>query len=229
MDKVKLAAKSRDVFGRKTKKGKEEGMIPAVIYGHGIEAKSLWISNVDFLKMIKKSGESTIIELNIDKDKNPHNVIIHETQKDPVSGNFIHADFFKIKMDEAIEVEVELEYIGESPAVKELGGVLVKNIDEVTVKCLPAYLPSKIEVDISSLKTFEDHICIKDLKISDKVTLSADPETVVALVSQPRSEAELSELSEKVEADVTKVEGVVKPEASEEGDKKNDKEKEVSK
>lgn len=214
MDKVKLGSKIRDVFGRKTKKGKQEGMIPAVIYGRGLETRSLWINDLDFSKMIKKSGESTIIELEVEKEK-AHNVIIHETQKDPISGKFIHVDFFQVRMDEAIQIEVELEYVGEAPAVKELGGVLVKNMDAVEVKCLPADLPSKIIVDISSLKTFEDHICIKDLDISDKVTLEADPETVVALVSEPRSEAELSELSEKVEADVTKVEGVVKPEATE--------------
>lgn len=209
MDIVKLSAKTREVFGRKTKAGKKEGLVPAVVYGKKVAPKSLWIKAIDFSRLLKKSGESTMIELEIDK-KDKRNVIIYEIQTDPVMGNNIHADFFQVRMDEEIEKEVELIYVGEAPAVKELGGVLVKSLDEITVKCLPADLPSEIEVDVKSLKTFEDHICIKDLKISSKIKIDIDAETVVALVSPPRSEEELEGLSDKVEADVTKVEGVVK-------------------
>lgn len=209
MEKFKLVAKTRDVFGRKTKKGKKEGLIPAVVYGRKIESKSLWVNYLGFSKLLKDAGESTIVELDID-EKDKRNVIIYEIQKDPVTGSFIHVDLFQVRMDEEIEKDVELVYIGESPAVKELGGVLVKNLDEIKVKCLPADLPSEIEVDISNLKTFEDHICIKDLKISSKVEIDLEPETVVALVSPPRSEAEMEGLSEKVDGDVTKVEGVIK-------------------
>ena len=217
MDKVKLSAKIREVFGKKTKKGKKEGLVPAVVYGKKIESKSLWIKALDFSRLLKKAGESTIIELDIgEKDK--RNVIIYEIQKDPVTGKFIHADFFQVRMDEEIEKAVELNYIGEAPAVKELYGVLVKSLDEITVKCLPADLPSEITVDISSLKTFEDHICIKDLEISPKIKIDLDPETVVALVSPPRSDEELEQLSEKVEEDVTKVEGVIKEEKTPEGE-----------
>ncbi|PIP28268.1 MAG: 50S ribosomal protein L25 [Candidatus Moranbacteria bacterium CG23_combo_of_CG06-09_8_20_14_all_35_22] len=217
MDKVKLSAKIREVFGKKTKKGKKEGLVPAVVYGKKIESKSLWIKALDFSRLLKKAGESTIIELDID-EKDKRNVIIYEIQKDPVTGKFIHADFFQVRMDEEIEKAVELNYIGEAPAVKELYGVLVKSLDEITVKCLPADLPSEITVDISSLKTFEDHICIKDLEISPKIKIDLDPETVVALVSPPRSDEELEQLSEKVEEDVTKVEGVIKEEKTPEGE-----------
>jgi len=219
-EKVKLEAKLRDVFGRKTKAGRKSGLIPAVVYGRGIESISLWINNLDFMRLLKQSGESTMISLTID-GKNDRNVIIYETQVDPVSGRYIHADFFQVRMDEEIETDVELIYLNEdqAPAVKALGGVLVKNIDSITVKCLPGDLPSHIDVDVSVLKTFEDHICIKDLKISDKVKIDLEPETVVALVSQPRSDEEMSQLEEKVEEDVTKVEGVVKEEPA--GEEKN--------
>lgn len=222
MEKVTLSAKIRDVFGKKTKKGKKEGLIPAVVYGRKTEPTSLWIKAIDFSRLLKKAGESTIIELKVEKDEN-RNVIIYEIQKDPIFGQFIHADFFQVRMDEEIETEVELVYVGEAPAVKELGGVLVKNLDEITVKCLPANLPSEIKIDITSLKTFEDHICVKDLKISEKVKIDLEPETVIALVSEPRSEEELEGLNEKVEVDVTKVEGVVKEAPAVNGDKKDDK------
>jgi large subunit ribosomal protein L25 len=217
-EKVKLSATKRDVFGRKTNKGRKEGLIPAVVYGRGIKSESLWVKNLDFSKLVAKSGESTMIELEID-GKNDRNVIIYETQEDPIRGNYIHIDFFQVRMDEEIETEVELVYINEevAPAVKELGGVLVKNMDAITVKCLPGDLPSEISVDVSKLATFDDRITVADLDISDKVEIEIDPETVVALVSPPRSDEELTKLEEKVEMDVTKVEGVVKETPAEEG------------
>lgn len=215
MEKTKLSVDTRDVFGRKTNKGRKAGLIPAVVYGRGIESINLWVKAIDFSRLIKKSGESTMFSLEID-GKNSRNVIIYDIQNDPVTDSVIHVDFFQVRMDEEIEKEVELEYVGEAPAVRDSGGVLVKSIDEIKVKCLPADLPSEIKVDISVLKTFDDYIYVKDLNISDKVKVDLDPETVVALVSPPRSEAELDELETKVEEDVTKVEGVVKPEQPEE-------------
>ena len=209
MDKILLEATTREVFGRKTDKGRKEGLVPAVVYGKGVDSKNIWVKLLDFKRLVKQSGESTVIDLRIDQ-KDRRSVLIYETQQDPINDNYIHIDFFQIRMDEKIETEVELEYVGEAPAVKALGGVLVKNIDAVEVKCLPADLPGSIQVDISCLETFDDRITLKDLKLSEKIELSIDPETVVALVVPPRSEEEISGLETKVEADVTKVEGVVK-------------------
>lgn len=218
MEKIELKAKKRDVFGKKTRKGRKSGLIPAIIYGRGIESMSLWINMLDFKRLLKKSGESTMISLEID-GKNNRNVIIYEIQRDPVTNNIIHIDFFQVRMDEEIETEVELEFIGESLAVRDLGGVLVKNMGEIEVKCLPGDLPSQINVDISVLDNFESRICVKDLNIPAKVKIDLDPETVVALVSPPRSEDEISKLDEKVEVDVTKVEGIVKEETPVEEEK----------
>lgn len=219
MEKISLEAKLRAERGRKINKGRKDGLIPAVIYGKEIEAQSLWVDYLDFKRLLGKSGESVIIDLKID-GQGDRNVIIHEMQKDPVRGSYTHIDFFQVNMAEKIEAEVHLEFVGESPAVREAGGVLVKSIDKVHVKCLPADLPSHIDVDVSAIKTFEAHICVKDLKVSDKVEIKLDPETVIALVTPPRTEEELSKLEEKVEADVTKVEGVVKEEAPKEEEKK---------
>ncbi|MFA6047516.1 MAG: 50S ribosomal protein L25 [Parcubacteria group bacterium] len=229
-EKVNLKATKRIEFGRKTNKGRKVGLIPAVVYGRGIKTESLWVKKLDFERLIAKSGESTMISLEID-GKNNRNVIIYETQEDPVKGNYTHIDFFQVRMDEEIETDVELIYIGEEEAlaVKELGGVLVKNMDAITVKCLPGDLPSEINVNVATLATFDDRITISDLKISDKVKVDIDPETVVALVSPPRSEEELSQLEEKVVEDVTKVEGVVKEEAPVEGEQKEEKPEEAKK
>lgn len=186
---------------------RREGKIPAVLYGGGIKNQPLLVNYPDFQKAFKEAGRSAILELDIDGKKKA-NVLIQDVQFDPLTGNFSHADFFQVRMDQKIETEVPLEFTGESEAVAGLGGVLNKSLDAIPVSCLPADLPAKMEVDISVLKTFDDLIKIKDLKIPEGVKTPIDPETVVANVAPPRSEEELAQLEEKVEEDVTKVEGV---------------------
>ncbi|HCU71197.1 MAG TPA: 50S ribosomal protein L25 [Candidatus Moranbacteria bacterium] len=222
MEKATLEAKARVERGRKVNKGRKEGMVPAVVYGNKIDSVSLWVKEIDMKRLVKKYGESVIVEMNLD-DKEKRNVLIQDIQKGPVRGQYVHVDFFQVRMDEKIENEVELVFVGESKAVKELGGILVKNIDKLTVKCLPADLPSHIDVDISMINDFETHITVKDIKISRNIELGIDPETVIALVAPQRSEEELAQLEEKVEADVTKIEGVVKEEPASEGEDKNKK------
>lgn len=217
MEKAKLISKIREIFGRKTNKERKNGLVPAVVYGKGLKSVSLWVKALDLKKVISKFGESPIVELEMEKGEKS-NAIIHEIQRDPVSGNFLHVDFYKVRMDEKLEAEVELNFVGEAPAIKELGGILVKNLTAVEVSCFPADLPSQIDVDTSILKTFEDSIRIKDLKIPEKVEVKNDPETTVALIEEPRSEEELKALEEEVKEDVTKVEGVVKEEPVAEGE-----------
>lgn len=224
MAKINLKSKTRDATGKKVKKHRKEGLIPAVLYGNKIKAQNLWLDYLEFSKVYNQAGESTILELDID-GKNKAEVLIHAVQNDPMSGKFSHIDFFQVRMDQKIETEVPLEFVGESEAVKSLGGVLVKSLDTIPVSCLPADLPPKIEVDISVLKTFEDAIKIGNLGISEKVKVQIEPETVVANVAAPRSEEELAKLSEKVEEDVTKIEGIVKETAEEAAEGENKEEK----
>jgi large subunit ribosomal protein L25 len=198
------------------KAGDNTDSMSCVLYGNKIDNLTLWVKNKDFKNIYERAGESTIIKLKL-ADGEERNVIIKEVQRDILSNMPIHTDFYQVRMDEEIEAEIELVFIGESPAVKELGGVLVKSIDELSVKCLPGDLPPKIEVDISRLKTFDDYIYIKDLSISDKVEVMDDAETIVAMVSPPRSEEELADLENEVKEDVTKVEGVVKEDEPAEG------------
>ncbi|HDZ85390.1 MAG TPA: 50S ribosomal protein L25, partial [Candidatus Moranbacteria bacterium] len=176
MTKIVLKSKTRDVVGKRLNKYREEGLIPAVVYGHKVTPQNLWVDFMEFNKTYDQAGESTIIELDID-GKNKTNVLIHDTQSDPLTDKFSHIDFFQIKMDEKIETEIPLKFINNSPAVKGMGGILVKTIDAISIRCLPADLPSKIEVDISKLKTFDDCISIKDLEVPDKVKVLINANT----------------------------------------------------
>jgi len=187
---------------------RKKGMIPAVIYGHQVKNIPLAVDQKEFSNVFEIAQESTIIPLKIEGEKKPRNVLIKEVQKDPVSDVCIHVDFYQVKMTEKIAASVMLKFKGTAPAVKDLGGVLIRNIVEVEVSCLPADLPHEILVPVDNLKAFDDIIHIKDLDISKKVEVLANPSEVVASVSPPRSEEELAALEEEVEEKVEEVEGV---------------------
>lgn len=208
-DTIQLAAEIREA-GKKLQTLRKDGLVPAILYGHGIEPRSISLDHLRFARAFREAGENTIIALSIGSDA-PVNVLVKDAQMHPTTNRYVHADFFQVRMDEVIETVVPIEFIAESPAVRERGGILIKALDEVGVSALPADIPHTIEADLSRLVTFDDVIKISDLVVSGKVEILNDPETVIALVEPPRTEAELAQLDEKVEVDVTKVEGAVKP------------------
>ncbi|MEA1925988.1 MAG: 50S ribosomal protein L25 [Patescibacteria group bacterium] len=188
--------------------------IPAILYGKKLDNIMLWIDFKAFSRVYDDVRGSSVIDLIVENGskREVEKVLIYDIQRDPVTDGYTHVDFYRVKMDEEIEASVELEFINESLAVKELGGVLVKNIDKVEVRCLPADLPKYIKVDISALETFDGRICVEDLKISDKVSIDLESKTVVALVAPPRSQEDIEELEKDIEGDISQVEDVEKKE-----------------
>lgn len=163
--------------------------MPAVIYGHNFKPVSIQVPVKDFEKVYSEAGESTVVYLKINEQDYP--TIIQDVVRDPVSDNFVHADFYKVRLDEKIRAKIQLNFVGEAPAVKDLSGILVKNISEVEVEGFPQDLPHQIDVDISALKEFKDHILVKDLPISNKLEVKGDADAMVALIQEPISEEEL--------------------------------------
>jgi large subunit ribosomal protein L25 len=217
-----LIAQPRNLVGKLTKKLRKEKLLPGVVYGHGLKSTNVELDERQFGKVYKQAGESAILNLSVEGQIYP--VLIQDVQYHYLNGKPIHVDFYAVKMDEKITADIPVVFINEAPAVKALGGVLIKNISEVEVECLPGDLPQSFEVDLSSLNSFDDQIRISDLKVSDRVKVMANPEEMIVGVEAPRSEEELKELEQKpVTEDVSKVEGVVKPEA-EEGDDTKEKE-----
>jgi len=206
-DEIILEAQTRKVSGKEVEKIRRNNMIPAVVYGHGVNSVSLAVGYQVFDKVYKHAGESSLVDLVVDKNK-PVKALIQSVQRDPVTEKIIHVDFHQIKMTERISAEVKINFVGESKAVKEMGGILVKNLDKIKIECLPQDLINEIEVDISQLNTLDDIIRVKNLKMPDKVTIKDKPEDVVINVQEPRGEEELKELEEKVEEKVDDIERV---------------------
>lgn len=225
---ITLNVQGRAETGKALEKLREAGNIPAVLYGHDVQPVSLSVNYLDFSRAFKTAGESTLIELALD-GKKPVNVLVHDVATHPLTGRIMHIDFYQVNMKEEIETDIHLEFIGESEAVKALSGVLIRSLEAVKVRCLPSDLPHALTVDLSQLATFDDAIKVKDIVLPKGVEMLDDIETVIATVAPPRTEAEMASLDEKVEMDVTKVEGVVKetPEgaapAAAEGEKKEEK------
>lgn len=216
MESKLLQAKNRDLTGKKVKKLREQGLLPAVIYGHGIKSQSLTIPTKEFDLVYKIAGSSSLVDLQIDNSQ-PVKILIHRLQKDPVTEEPLHADLYKIKMTEKIKTEIPVHFIGESKAVKEMDGNFITNKDMLEIECLPNDLIDSVEVDISHMDNFGDKIKVSEINIPETVTVLDDPEEIVATVEEPRSEEELKELEEeaKEEEQVEQVETVEKKEAEE--------------
>ena len=241
---TKLEAKTRLETGKSVKKLRRLGFVPAVVYGPSTANVNIAVASSRIAQVLKEAGESTLLELQIEGDSSTsfdsaqdklvgagktRNVLIHATQTDPVRDFITHVDFMEVRMDQKIKAGITVMCVGEAPAVKELGGILVRNIHELEVEALPADLPHHLEADISAIKTFEDHVKVADIKITRGVKILADGMLIVASVVAPRTEAELESIKGEVVEDVSKVEGVVKPEVSTESAKTKEKDSEIKK
>lgn len=185
---LKLSANLRQDLGKKSTHVREAGKIPAVVYGHKINNLNLELNYVEFEKVLSAAGESTIIDVAVGNQE-PLKAIISEVQYEPAKGRILHVDLHQINMKEKINANVPIKFVGESRAVKEEDGVLVHNISEVEIRCLPADLLHEIIVDVSKLNSFDDTIEIKDLNIPASVEiLHHQPEDVVALAAKHREE-----------------------------------------
>src|SRR3989338_2791197 len=191
---------------------RKAGRVPAVFYGKKEASTAISIPQIDFLKVWKAAGESSVITL--ETPKGIKESLIQDVDLDPITGIHRHADFYVFEKGHKVEVELSLEFSGISPAVKDLGGMFVKVLYKLKVEAMPKDLPHGINVDISSLVNFGDQILAQDIVLPAGVKLREHPEEVVALVSAPREEKE-EEAAEPVDLSEIEVEKKGKEESEE--------------
>lgn len=208
-NKIELVAQNREVLGSKVKKLRRDGYVPAVLYGKDQEPLSLQIYLKDFSKALKMAGESTLVYVNVAGQSYP--TIIHDVSRDSLTDGVLHADFYKVSLDEKIKTNVPVVFIGESSAVKDLGGIFIRNVNELEVEALPQELPHEIAIDISLLKNFGDQILVKDIDLGTNIKIEADADSIVATVQEPMSEEELKASLETSTAGVEDVEVIKRP------------------
>jgi len=208
---MELHAKKREA-GAATNVLRNEGFIPAELYGHDVPNIHLAVEGKAFRKVFREAGESTVITLAVEGSGEKHPVVVHDIQRHSVDGTVSHIDFYQVRMDEKMRARIPIEFVGESPAVKEHGGFLNKTTVEVEVEALPGDLPARFTVDFSTLRELNQSIYVRDLAVPKNVRITADAETVIVTVTPPRvvEEAPIAPVADvtavKVESEEKKAE-----------------------
>ena len=186
---VQIKALERKIKGRKVKRLRKEGVLPANIFGKKVKSTAIKVSLADFEKVYKEAGETGIVEIMLGKTKRP--VLIHNIQVDPVSDVPIHVDFLQIDLKEKVTAQVPVDLVGESPAEKQGLGTVVLHLDEIEVEALPKDLPEKFEVSIDKLTEVDQAIFVKDLVFDKKkVEVKTGENEIIVKIEPLRKEEE---------------------------------------
>jgi len=181
-----LAAAPRSVLGKKVKRLRQQGLLPANVYGRGLQSLAVQLDAREFLRTVRAAGVRSMFELKVEGEAQPRFVLIRALQREGGTGDPIHVDFYQVDLSRPILTNVPLRVVGEAPAVRDLAGTLLVATETVTVRCRPLDLPEAIEVDLSKLTSFDATITVGALVAPPGVEIVTDPSTLVATVSPPR-------------------------------------------
>lgn len=185
---MELSVQKRNTLGRGVKALRKEGLIPAELYGKGVENLHVSMPEKEFKKVFKEAGENTVVNVLLGEEKYP--VLIQAVSYDPVTDDVQSVDLYRVRMDEKLTVGVPLRFVGVAPAVKEKNGLLVKALQELEVEALPGDIPHDIEVDLSRLEDIDQSIYVRDLRVPANVEVLVEPDTVVATAIPKTTEEE---------------------------------------
>lgn len=201
-----LEAQSREITGKKTRNLRKEGIIPAVVYGPDLEPVNIQLVRSQIKRLYEDTGNSSVITLNVDEGKAEYDVLIHDMDKDPITEFLVHVDFYAFKKGQKLNTSIHLNFIGEPATIKLHSAILVKQIEELNVSCLPKDLVSSIDVDLTTIKELDDVIKVGDLNLPEGIEPENDVNDIVAGTSVVMEEAEVDpeEVSETEMPEVEK-------------------------
>lgn len=195
MSELRISAQPRDVTARKARKLRQEGLVPVVVYGPAISSTNLQVSSRDLGNLMHQGASSQLVTIDVEGG-DVHNVLIREVQRDPVSHDLIHADFYAVDMSQEQQVSVTVHSVGE-PEELAIGLMMYQALDSVEISALPSSIPASIEVDVTGL-TMENSITIADLPQIEGVTYLSEPdETVFTMITTRVEEEEEEEVEEE--------------------------------
>ena len=210
MEELTLTADKRDVLGKKNRFLRRDGITPTHLFGHNVESQTLQCDTAELKNVISHAGTTRLVSLKIVGERQPKNVFIREIQRDTISKQLLHVDFYQVKMEEKMAVEVPIVLVGEAPALKAKGRMLAHGITNLSIECLPTNVPPQIEVDISILEEVDQAIHVKDIAVDPDITVHVDPEQLIVKIAEAvvkvEEEEVVAEEEEGVEAEA-EVEG----------------------
>jgi large subunit ribosomal protein L25 len=202
MEQIELRVQKRTLVGKKTKRLRRSGLIPAILYGPRTEASPLQVNERDLRLALDRAGTNHLIVLTLDEADEPRMTLAREVQRDVVTHSLLHVDFYEVVMTEKITADIPVTLVGESPIVARNAGLLVRGIDSVQVQCLPSQLLGSIVVDISVLEELEQAVLVEDLEVDEFIEILTNPEEVLVKVLPLRLEELVAEEVEAAEVEV---------------------------
>jgi len=190
MEDLTLPAINRSILGKKTRFLRRQGITPTHLFGHNLSSLALQCDTAKLQRIIAQAGMTRLISLGIEGDKQPKTVFIREIQRDALTDQLLHVDFYQVRKTEKIKVDVPIVLVGEAPAMKEKGRNLMHGVTSLSIECLPDKLPPQIEVDLSHLEEVGQTIYVRDIALSPDITVMTDPDQLVVKVSEVRVEVE---------------------------------------
>jgi large subunit ribosomal protein L25 len=198
---VELAAKKRSVLGSKVKRLRREGWVPGVMYGHNFESVHLQFDERDLRNVLSQVGGSQLINIKIDNADKPEFALLRDVQRNVITGDLLHVDFYRVMMTQTITTEIPLLTTGESPVVEQKEGILLHGISEIEVECLPGDLVDALEVDLSELTEVGQAILVEDLAVPSGIDILTDRDEMIARLV-PLEEVELERPAAEVEEEL---------------------------
>jgi large subunit ribosomal protein L25 len=184
MQELKIKATKRNVLGKKTRFLRRQGVTPAHLFGHSLESLALQCNTDELKKIVTHAGMTRLISLNVEGEKEPKTVFLREIQKDAITRELLHVDFYQVRKGEKMTMDVPIVLVGEAPAMKGKGRILSRGTTMLSLECLPEKVPPQIEVDISVLAELDQSIHVKDIHLDPDILVHDDPELLVVKVSE---------------------------------------------
>ena len=222
MEEVVIQANHRQVIGKKVKVLRREGLLPAVVYGHGVDSLPITLDMQEANRVLDRLSPSALVVVDIEGEQ--HYALVRDKQRNPIRGSITHVDFQAVSLTEKVRADLNINLVGEAPALETYFGILVQNLEQLSIECLPKDLPDRINVDVSGLEEIGDSLLVKDLVVPDGVEILNDPEDVVVVVvaqAAEEEEEEEVELEEELEPEVVE-RGKVEEEDEEEEEPEED-------
>jgi large subunit ribosomal protein L25 len=186
-EKTELEVAPRTVMGKANKRLRKEGLIPGNIFGHNEEPQAIQLDAVRLEALRRHGALRNILTLRL-SDASTQTVLLRHVQRRPSTGKILHVDFSRVDLTERVTMRATLRYIGESPAVKNSGGVLLHLLEALEVECSASDIVDAIDVDISSLTEIDATLHASDVKLPANFTLITNPEEPIAKVAPTRAE-----------------------------------------
>lgn len=182
MKRESLSSEKRTVIGKKVKKLRREGIMPANVYGQGHKSVAIQIPIKEFINVYKRAGETGVVDLSFEKETLP--VLIHSVQKEPRTHDVLHVDFLVVNLKQKISTRVPLTAVGEALAVKDKLGILIQVQSDIEIEALPTDLPEKVEVNVETLAAVGDHITIGEIKAPSTFAITSDPTQIAFKIDE---------------------------------------------